>query len=98
MVDETEDLHMFYIADSDYVVATSIDDAWTVWEEQTGSKRTDEEDYECELVADDRVIGCQVDASGEPCEVGGPGSRTEEIKAVEWARKLGRGFAFSENY
>lgn len=93
------DLHMFFIGDSDYVVADSIDDAWSVWEETTNSKRGeafDDVDEACELLPDDKVLACSVDGNGEPCEIG-EGSTVKKT-AIEWARQLGRCLAFSDNY
>lgn len=72
--------------------------AWRVWEAETGCRRDDEgmASSDCRLLAEDSQIGCSVDAEGVPCEHGS--GETQRLTTIEWARKLGRGFAFSENY
>lgn len=98
MTEETGELHMYYIGDSDHVVARSVDDAWEVWEETTGCVRGDvfdEPDEAIETEPDDKVLKVWTDDDGEPCEHG-QGELTAKT-AGEWARQIGRSFAFSED-
>jgi hypothetical protein len=95
----TPKLNMYYVGESDYVIAASEADAWAVWEAAVGSTKEDSFDAEdipglCDLIPDDREIACFVNENGEPDDHG----ERLKITAREWCAKLGRGMAFSENY
>lgn len=99
MTEETAKLNMYYVGESDYVIASSEADAWAVWEAAVGSTKEESFDAEdipglCDLVPDDREIACFVDEKGEPDDSG----VSLKITARAWCDRLGRCMAFSENY
>jgi hypothetical protein len=89
--------YMFEMGE-DFVVALDLEDAWAVWCETTGCTRggDDLEESDVAQVRDDRVFKCWVDEAGDPCDHGE--GVLQEHTAEEWARQLGRCFAFSDNY
>lgn len=87
---EPRPLHVFEIGPDSYI-AHDPDDAWTLLEEQTGSKRTDDEwsDEEVYQVPDEKVLKIRIEEDS-------PEAIT--LTAAEWCAREGRGFLCSTEY
>ena len=96
MSDERK-LHVFEIG-PDTVIAYDVDDAWTVWSEQSGEDRDDYETYDDPvLLPDDKTLSIWCDADGI-AEPNGDGADTVERTCAEWIAREGRGFLCSTEY
>jgi hypothetical protein len=73
--------------------ASSIEDATQLWCETTGNTCDDLFEADVLQLDDTHKMKCWVNTSGQPCEHGD--GELQEHTAIEWARLLGRGFAFS---
>jgi hypothetical protein len=86
-------LHIYEFGDTDWVVATSPEDAWVVWLAHVGGTRADYPDDEPELVPDDKRVGFWCDAEGKISE---QGDGAVVYKTVhEWVTREGRGYLAS---
>lgn len=83
-------LHVFEIG-PDTLIAHDVEDAWRLFERQTGLKRGDDDigDDEPIQVPDDRPLKIQI-------EEGSPEAVT--LTAAEWCQREGRGFLCSTEY
>jgi hypothetical protein len=94
-------LHV-YANDCDWVVAESIDDAWSIYGEMMGStpeqaRRDYEDDDPLELLPDDKVIALWMGPDGKvSCPA--DGGAEARLPAGEWAKRCGRGFLASTEY
>lgn len=86
-------LRMYLLCGSDYVVATSIEDAWEQYLGEVGHVQGFGIDGA--VVPDDSELTILVDEAGQPTDETG---RKRKLTARAWAEMLGRGFAFSEEY
>ena len=87
---ETPMLHV-YANDCEWVVATSLEDAWAVYVESIGGTVEQAKADACdplEMVPDDKAIAIWADVDGKPCEIG-DGTLTKST-ALEWATRCGR--------
>lgn len=84
----------------DWVVAESIDDAYSWYEKTTGLTRADQEveDDPFAQVADSTTIKIWAEPDGTTTEPGGPGVTLQERTAAEWARLNGPGLLASTEY
>jgi len=87
MTDTTPDLHLFLLCECDYVSAVDIDDAWTVYCEETGNKRKDFDDPG-KPIPDDKPVTVYCEETGNKITK----------SAREWAMENGRGVVFSTEY
>jgi hypothetical protein len=90
-------LHIYEFGDTDWVVATSSEDAWVVWLAHVGGTRADYSDTEePDLVPDDKRVGFWIDAAGKIAEVND--GEVVYKTAREWAQREERGFLASTDY
>ncbi len=81
-----------YFNDNDWVVASSEEDAWAVWCENTGEKREDfEDDFSFDPLPDTHVLSMGWDEGDDE-----PALLT--MTCQEWTVKCGRGFLGSWDY
>jgi hypothetical protein len=94
---DVRSLHIYEFGDTDWVVATSPEDAWIVWLAHVGGTRADYLDTEePDLVPDDKRVGFWVGADGKITEVN-DGAVVYKT-AREWADREGRGYLASTEY
>lgn len=90
MTEETRTLHVYEIGPESYV-AYDENDAWSLLEEMTGMKRTDD-DFDGDapyMVADDRMLWIRLDEDA---------SEAAAMTAADWCAREGRGFLCSTEF